>query len=167
MVAVISNGTAILGLGNLGPLASKPVMEGKAVLFKRFADVDSIDLEVDTEDPETFVNAVRYLGPSFGGINLEDIKAPECFIIEQRLRELMDIPVFHDDQHGTAIIAADRHHQRAAPHGARDEGHQARLQRRGAAGIACVELVKAMGVPHDNVILCDTKGVIYRAAPTA
>jgi malate dehydrogenase (oxaloacetate-decarboxylating)(NADP+) len=106
MVAVISNGTAILGLGNLGALASKPVMEGKAVLFKRFADVDSIDLEVDTEDVDEFINCVRYLGPSFGGINLEDIKAPDCFIIEQRLRELMDIPVFHDDQHGTAIIAA-------------------------------------------------------------
>src|SRR5690606_34887940 len=106
LVAVISNGTAILGLGNLGALASKPVMEGKAVLFKRFADVDSIDLEVDTQDVDAFVNCVRYLGPSFGGINLEDIKAPECFVIEQRLRELMDIPVFHDDQHGTAIIAA-------------------------------------------------------------
>src|SRR3979411_2440480 len=106
-VAVITNGTAILGLGNLGALASKPVMEGKAVLFKRFADVDSIDLEVDTEDPEEFINAVKYLGPSFGGINLEDIKAPECFIIEERLREMMDIPVFHDDQHGTAIIAID------------------------------------------------------------
>ncbi len=106
LVAVISNGTAILGLGNLGALASKPVMEGKAVLFKRFADIDSIDLEVVTEDPDEFVNCVRYLGPTFGGINLEDIKAPECFIIEERLRELMDIPVFHDDQHGTAIIAA-------------------------------------------------------------
>ena len=104
MVAVISNGTAVLGLGDLGALASKPVMEGKAVLFKRFADVDCIDLEVDTKDVDEFVNCVRYLGPSFGGINLEDIKAPECFIIEQRLRELMDIPVFHDDQHGTAII---------------------------------------------------------------
>src|SRR5262245_31810547 len=104
-VAVISNGTAILGLGDLGALASKPVMEGKAVLFKRFADVDSIDLEVDTRDVDQFIGAVRYLGPSFGGINLEDIKAPDCFIIEQRLRELMDIPVFHDDQHGTAIIA--------------------------------------------------------------
>ena len=106
MVAVITNGTAILGLGNLGALASKPVMEGKAVLFKRFADVDSIDLEVDTEDVDEFVNCVRFLGPSFGGINLEDIRAPDCFIIESRLRELMDIPVFHDDQHGTAIIAA-------------------------------------------------------------
>src|SRR5471030_1687141 len=106
MVAVITNGTAILGLGNLGALAAKPVMEGKAVLFKRFADIDSIDLEVATEDPQEFIDAVKFLGPSFGGINLEDIKAPECFIIEERLRELMDIPVFHDDQHGTAIIAA-------------------------------------------------------------
>ncbi|CAN0496253.1 unnamed protein product, partial [Discosporangium mesarthrocarpum] len=106
MVAVISNGTAVLGLGNLGGLASKPVMEGKAVLFKRFADVDSIDLELDTEDVDEFINCVRYLGPSFGGINLEDIKAPECFLIESRLRELMDIPIFHDDQHGTAIISA-------------------------------------------------------------
>src|SRR5215207_11038177 len=106
LVAVISNGTAILGLGNLGALAAKPVMEGKAVLFKRFADIDSIDLEVSTEDPDEFINCVRVLGKSWGGINLEDIKAPECFIIEDRLRELLDIPVFHDDQHGTAIIAA-------------------------------------------------------------
>ena len=103
---MISNGTAVLGLGNIGALAGKPVMEGKAVLFKRFADVDGIDLEVDTKDVDEFVNCVRFLGPTFGGINLEDIKAPECFIIEQRLRELMDIPVFHDDQHGTAIISA-------------------------------------------------------------
>src|SRR6187549_1944662 len=106
LVAVISNGTAILGLGNLGALAAKPVMEGKAVLFKRFADIDSIDLEVSTEDPDEFVNSIRFLGKSWGGINLEDIKAPECFVIEERLRELLDIPVFHDDQHGTAIIAA-------------------------------------------------------------
>src|SRR3970040_2151986 len=106
LVAVVTNGTAILGLGNRGPLAAKPVMEGKAVLFKRFADIDSIDLEVSTEDPDEFVNSIRYLGLSWGGINLEDIKAPECFVIEQRLRELLDIPVFHDDQHGTAIIAA-------------------------------------------------------------
>ena len=105
-VAVISNGTAILGLGNLGALASKPVMEGKAVLFKRFADVNSIDIELDTEDPEEFINAFKYMGPSFGGINLEDIKAPDCFIIEQQLKEIMDIPVFHDDQHGTAVICA-------------------------------------------------------------
>ncbi|MBB6179677.1 malate dehydrogenase (oxaloacetate-decarboxylating)(NADP+) [Rhizobium flavum] len=162
MVAVISNGTAILGLGNLGALASKPVMEGKAVLFKRFADVDSIDLEVDTENVDEFVNCVRFLGPSFGGINLEDIKAPECFIIESRLREMMDIPVFHDDQHGTAIIAAaglvnaleltgrDLKNTRLVCNGA------------GAAAIACVELIKAMGFNADNIILCDTKGVIYQ-----
>ena len=104
LVAVISNGSAILGLGNLGALASKPVMEGKSVLFKRFADIDSVDLEVDTQDVDEFINAVKYLSPSWGGINLEDIKAPECFIIENKLKELMDIPVFHDDQHGTAII---------------------------------------------------------------
>jgi malate dehydrogenase (oxaloacetate-decarboxylating)(NADP+) len=161
MVAVISNGTAILGLGNLGALASKPVMEGKAVLFKRFADVDSIDLELDTEDPDKFIEAVRYLGPSFGGINLEDIKAPECFIIEQRLQELMDIPVFHDDQHGTAIIAAagliNASISPAATSRRRASSSTAR-----AAGIACVELLKAMGFTPDNVILCDTKGTIWR-----
>src|SRR5690348_12070867 len=106
LVAVISNGTAVLGLGNLGALASKPVMEGKAILFKRFADIDAVDIEVDTRDVDEFVNCVRLLGPSWGGINLEDIAAPECFIIEQRLREAIDIPVFHDDQHGTAIITA-------------------------------------------------------------
>ncbi|UDL92481.1 NADP-dependent malic enzyme [Mesorhizobium sp. PAMC28654] len=162
MVAVISNGTAILGLGNLGALASKPVMEGKAVLFKRFADVDSIDLEVDTEDADEFINCVRFLGPSFGGINLEDIKAPKCFIIEQRLRELMDIPVFHDDQHGTAIISAaglinaleitgrDMKNTRLVCNGA------------GAAGIACIELMKAMGFAPENIILCDTKGVVFQ-----
>src|SRR5487761_2292948 len=161
MVAVISNGTAVLGLGNLGALASKPVMEGKVALFKRFADVDGIDLEIGTEDVDEFVAAVRYLGPGFGGINLEDIKAPECFVIEQRLRELMDIPVFHDDQHGTAIVAAaglinachltnrDLRDTRLVVNGA------------GAAGIACVELLKAMGMRSDNVILCDTRGVIY------
>ena len=162
MVAVISNGTAILGLGNLGPLASKPVMEGKAALFKRFADVDSIDLEIDTDDIDAFINCVRYLGPSFGGINLEDIKAPDCFVIEKALREIMDIPVFHDDQHGTAIIAAaglinalhltdrDTSNTKLVCNGA------------GSAGIACIELVKAMGFKADNVILCDTKGPIYK-----
>ncbi|MCA1242755.1 NADP-dependent malic enzyme [Stappia stellulata] len=162
LVAVISNGTAILGLGNLGALASKPVMEGKAVLFKRFADVDSIDLEVDTEDVDAFVNAVRYLGPSFGGINLEDIKAPDCFIIEQRLRELMDIPVFHDDQHGTAIIAVAGLINAMHLTGRTPEDTRIVCNGAGAAGIACIELAKAMGVPHDNIILCDTKGVIYK-----
>jgi malate dehydrogenase (oxaloacetate-decarboxylating)(NADP+) len=162
LVAVISNGTAILGLGNLGALASKPVMEGKAVLFKRFADVDSIDLEVGTEDPDEFINAVRYLGPSFGGINLEDIKAPECFIIEERLRELMDIPVFHDDQHGTAIIATAGILNALELTG-RDIGSTKLVcNGAGAAGIACLELIKAMGFRPENVILCDTKGVVYK-----
>jgi malate dehydrogenase (oxaloacetate-decarboxylating)(NADP+) len=162
MVAVISNGTAVLGLGNLGALASKPVMEGKVALFKRFADVDGIDLEISTEDVDEFVNCVRFLGPGFGGINLEDIRAPECFIIEQRLRELMDIPVFHDDQHGTAIVAAaglinacmltDRElaDTRLVVNGA------------GAAAIACVDLLKALGARAENIILCDTKGVVHR-----
>lgn len=161
LVAVISNGTAILGLGNLGALASKPVMEGKAVLFKRFADVDSIDLEVDTQDVDEFINAVRYLGTSFGGINLEDIKGPDCFIIEQRLRELMDIPVFHDDQHGTAIIAAAGLVNALHLTGRDIKTTKIVCNGAGAAGIACIELIKAMGVPHDNVILCDTKGPIY------
>jgi malate dehydrogenase (oxaloacetate-decarboxylating)(NADP+) len=162
LVAVITNGTAILGLGNLGALAAKPVMEGKSVLFKRFADVDSIDLEIDTTDVDAFVGAVRYLGPTFGGINLEDIKAPDCFIIESRLRELMDIPVFHDDQHGTAIISAAGILNALHLTG-RDIG-EAKLvcNGAGAAGIACIELIKAMGFRHENVTLCDTKGVVWK-----
>ena len=162
MVAVISNGTAILGLGDLGALASKPVMEGKAVLFKRFADVNSFDLCIDTKDVDQFINAVRYLGPSFGGINLEDIKAPDCFIIEQRLRELMDIPVFHDDQHGTAIISAAGIINAAHLTGRKLEDLKVVVNGAGAAGIACLELIKSMGVKGENVILCDTKGVVYR-----
>jgi len=162
MVAVISNGTAVLGLGNIGALASKPVMEGKAVLFKRFADVDSIDLELDTEDVDEFVNCVRFLGPSFGGINLEDIKAPECFIIEQRLREVMTIPVFHDDQHGTAIIAAAGLINALHLTGRDIKDTKLVVNGAGAAAIACVELVKAMGMAADNVIMCDSKGVIYQ-----
>jgi len=162
LVAVISNGTAVLGLGDLGALASKPVMEGKAVLFKRFADVDSIDLEVDTKDIEEFINAVRYLGPSFGGINLEDIKSPECFIIEQRLRELMDIPVFHDDQHGTAIVATAGLINAAHLTGRKLEDMKLVVNGAGAAAIACVELFKASGVRHENVLMCDTEGVIYQ-----
>ena len=162
LVAVISNGTAILGLGNLGALASKPVMEGKAVLFKRFADVDAIDLEIDTENVDEFVNAVRYLGPSFGGINLEDIKAPECFIIEQRLRELMDIPVFHDDQHGTAIISAAGLINALYLTGRDIAETKLVCNGAGSAGIACIELVKAMGMRPENVTLCDTKGVVYK-----
>jgi len=162
LVAVISNGTSILGLGDLGALASKPVMEGKAVLFKRFADVDSIDLEVDTRDADEFINCVRYLGPSFGGINLEDIKAPECFIIESRLRELMDIPVFHDDQHGTAIIAAAGLINALEITGRDMKTARLVCNGAGSAGIACIELVKAMGFAPENVILCDTKGVVYK-----
>ena len=162
LIAVISNGTAVLGLGDIGAAASKPVMEGKAVLFKKFADIDGLDLEVDTKDTEKFVEAVAMLAPSFGGINLEDIKSPECFIIEQQLRERLEIPVFHDDQHGTAIIAAaglinalhltgrDISDIRVVSNGA------------GAASIACVELFKSMGVPHENIILVDRSGVIYQ-----
>jgi len=162
VIAVISNGTAVLGLGDIGAAASKPVMEGKAVLFKKFADIDGLDLEVDTKDTEKFVEAVAMLAPSFGGINLEDIKSPECFIIEQQLRERLEIPVFHDDQHGTAIIAAaalinalhltgrDISDIRLVSNGA------------GAASIACVELFKSMGVPHENIILVDRSGVIYQ-----
>ena len=162
LVAVISNGTAVLGLGDIGALASKPVMEGKAVLFKRFADVDCIDLEVDTKDVDQFVNAVRYLGPTFGGINLEDIKAPECFIIEQRLRELMDIPIFHDDQHGTAIVSAAGLINALHLTGRDIKDIKMVVNGAGAASIACIELVKAMGLPHENAILCDTKGVIWQ-----
>src|SRR5829696_906213 len=161
-VAVITNGTAILGLGNLGALAAKPVMEGKAVLFKRFADIDSIDLEVSSEDPDEIINCVKVLGKSWGGINLEDIRAPECFIIEQRLRELLDIPVFHDDQHGTAIIAAAGLINALDLTGRDIKNTKLVCNGAGAAGIACLELLKAVGFTPDNLILCDTKGVIYQ-----
>ncbi len=162
LVAVISNGTAILGMGNLGALASKPVMEGKAVLFKRFADVDSIDLELNTEDPEAFINAVALMEPSFGGINLEDIAAPECFIIEQALKERMNIPVMHDDQHGTAIIAVAGLINALFLTGKDAKDVRVVVNGAGAASIACTELIKAVGVPHNNVIMCDSKGVIYQ-----
>jgi malate dehydrogenase (oxaloacetate-decarboxylating)(NADP+) len=162
LVAVISNGTAVLGLGNLGALGSKPVMEGKAVLFKRFADVNSIDIELDTEDPDEFCRAVRVMGPTFGGINLEDIKAPECFIIEQRLKEEMNIPVFHDDQHGTAVICAAGLINALHLTGKKIEDVKIVLNGAGAAGIACIELLKRMGAKHDNCIVADTKGVIYQ-----
>ncbi len=161
LVAVISNGTAILGLGNLGALASKPVMEGKAVLFKRFADVDSIDLELATEDVDRFVDAVALMEPSFGGINLEDIKAPECFIIEDALRARMNIPVFHDDQHGTAIIAAAGVLNALHLTGRALADIRVVVNGAGAASIACTELLKAMGVPSDRITLCDSKGVIH------
>jgi malate dehydrogenase (oxaloacetate-decarboxylating)(NADP+) len=162
LVAVISNGTAVLGLGNLGALGSKPVMEGKSVLFKRFADVNSIDIELDTEDPDEFIKAVRLMGPTFGGINLEDIKAPECFIIEHTLKEQMDIPVFHDDQHGTAVICAAGLINALHISGKKIEDVRIVLNGAGAAGIACLELLKAMGARHENCIMCDTKGVIYQ-----
>ncbi|MET0668766.1 MAG: NADP-dependent malic enzyme [Xanthobacteraceae bacterium] len=160
-VAVITNGTAILGLGNRGALAAKPVMEGKAVLFKRFADIDSIDLEVNTEDPDEFINCVKFLGKGWGGINLEDIKAPECFIIEQRLRELLDIPVFHDDQHGTAIIATAGLLNSLELTDRKMEDTKIVCNGAGAAGIACLELLRSIGFRPENLILCDTKGVIY------
>jgi malate dehydrogenase (oxaloacetate-decarboxylating)(NADP+) len=162
LVAVISNGTAILGLGNLGALASKPVMEGKAVLFKRFADVDSIDLEVDTEDCDKFIEAVALLEPSFGGINLEDIAAPDCFVIEQTLRERMKIPVFHDDQHGTAIITAAGLINACLLTKRTLSKIKVVVNGAGAAAIACAELIKAMGVKGDNLIMCDRQGVIHK-----
>ena len=158
---MITNGTAILGLGNRGALAAKPVMEGKAVLFKRFADVDPIDLEVSTEDLDEFVNCIRFLGQSWGGINLEDIKALEQAIIEQRLRELLDIPVFHDDQHGTAIIAAAGLLNALDLTGREIKTTKLVCNGAGAAGIACLELLRAVGFRPENLILCDTKGVIY------
>jgi len=162
MVAVISNGTAILGLGNLGAMASKPVMEGKSVLFKRFADVDSIDIEVTTQDVEEFITTVRNIGPTFGGINLEDIKSPECFIIESRLRDDLDIPVFHDDQHGTAIIAAAGLLNACELTGRRLEDIKVVVNGAGAAGLSCIALIKQLGVPHENVIALDREGVVYR-----
>ena len=161
-VAVISNGTAVLGLGNLGALASKPVMEGKAALFKRFADVDSMDLELDTEDPTEFINTVRCLSPTFGGINLEDIKAPDCFIIERELKKLLHIPVFHDDQHGTAIIVAAGIMNALEITNKNIKDVRIVVNGAGAAAIACIQLIKEIGLPHENAILCDTSGVIYK-----
>lgn len=160
-VAVISNGTAVLGLGNLGALASKPVMEGKAILFKRFADIDCVDIEVDTTNVDEFVNCVKLLSPTWGGINLEDIAAPECFIIEQRLRELMDVPVFHDDQHGTAIIVAAGLINAAHLTGRKLSDIKVVVLGAGAAGIACLELIKRLGIKHENAFLIDKQGVIY------
>src|ERR1700749_1725105 len=167
LVAVISNGTAILGLGDLGALASKPVMEGKSVLFKRFADVDSIDIEVDEKDPQKFIDCVRAIGATFGGINLEDIKAPECFVIESELREKLDIPVFHADQHGTAIIAAAGLINACKITGRKLSDIKLVLNGAGAAGIATLDLIKAMGVKPENCIAVDTKGVISRGRTEA
>ncbi|MDP4034395.1 MAG: NADP-dependent malic enzyme [Pseudorhodobacter sp.] len=162
MVAIFTNGTAILGMGSLGALAAKPVMEGKAVLFKRFADVNAIDIELDSEDPDEIINAVRLMGAAFGGINLEDIKAPECFIIEQRLKEIMDIPVFHDDQHGTAVICAAGLINALELTGKTIAECRIVVNGAGSAGIACLDLIKRLGAKHDNCIMCDTKGVIYQ-----
>ena len=161
MVAVISNGTAVLGLGNLGALASKPVMEGKAVLFNKFAGVESIDLCVDAQDPDEFINCVRFLAPSYGGINLEDIKAPDCFYIERRLKELMPIPVFHDDQHGTAIVCLAGLINALEIAGKDVNTIKVVLNGAGAAGIACLRLMVQYGVQKENIIACDTRGVIY------
>ena len=161
LVAVISNGSAILGLGNLGSLAAKPVMEGKAVLFKRFADVDAIDIEIENEDAGVFSSTVENIGRTFGGINLEDISAPDCFIIESELREKLDIPVFHDDQHGTAIISTAGIINALDLTDKKIQDVKVVVNGAGAAGIACLELLKSMGLPHENAILCDSKGPIY------
>ena len=165
LVAVISNGSAILGLGNLGALASKPVMEGKSVLFKRFADIDSIDIEVDSKDTEEIIKTIKNIACSFGGINLEDIGAPECFIIEQKLKELVDIPIFHDDQHGTAIITTAGLINALDISGKSIRDVKIVVNGAGASAIACTELFKNSGVPNDNVLMCDRKGVIYRGRP--
>src|SRR5246500_1475354 len=167
LVAVFSNGTAILGLGNLGALASKPVMEGKGVLFKRFADVDAIDIECSATDPDEIITVVKNIGVTFGGINLEDIKSPECFRIETELQELLDIPVFHDDQHGTAIISAAGLINACQITGRQMQDIKLVLCGAGAAGIASIELMKAMGVRPENCIAVDTKGVIYRGRTEA
>jgi malate dehydrogenase (oxaloacetate-decarboxylating)(NADP+) len=162
LVAVVSNGTAVLGLGNVGALASKPVMEGKAVLFKRFADVDVFDIEVDTTDPEEFVRVVRAIAPTFGGINLEDIRAPDCFWIEARLREELDIPVFHDDQHGTAIIAGAALLNALEVVGKRVDAVRVVISGAGASAIACAEFFLLLGMRREQIVLVDTKGVVYQ-----
>ena len=162
LVGVISNGTAVLGLGAIGPLAGKPVMEGKAVLFKKFANIDVFDIEIDETDVDKLVEIVASLEPTFGGINLEDIKAPECFVVEQRLRERMNIPVFHDDQHGTAIVSAAAVYNGVKIVGKSLEEVKLVVSGAGAASIACVDLLVSMGMNKDNVILCDSKGVIYK-----
>ncbi|SCY04424.1 malic enzyme-like NAD(P)-binding protein [Desulfoluna spongiiphila] len=162
LVAVISNGTAVLGLGPIGALAGKPVMEGKGVLFKRFADIDVFDLEVDTVDSDEFIRTVKLLEPTFGGINLEDIKGPECFYIEETLKEIMDIPVFHDDQHGTAIIAAAGMLNALEIVGKKIEEARVVVCGAGAAGISCAKLAVELGIRKENLILCDLKGVIYK-----
>ncbi len=161
MVAVISNGTAVLGLGDIGALASKPVMEGKAVLFSKFAGVEAVDVCIDTKDPEQFIQCVRYLHPSFGGVNLEDISAPACFEIEERLKELMPIPVFHDDQHGTAIVTLAGFINACLITKREVADTKVVLNGAGAAGIACIKLLHSYGVKKENIVICDTQGVCY------
>src|ERR1700730_5629984 len=165
LVAVISNGTAVLGLGNIGALASKPVMEGKAVLFKKFAGIDVFDIEVNEQDPTKFCDVVAALEPTFGAINLEDIKAPECFAIEAELRARMNIPVFHDDQHGTAITVAAAVRNGLLLQGKRLERVKLVTSGAGAAALACVELLVAMGLKPENVTLTDIKGVVHAGRP--
>ena len=162
MVAVISNGTAILGIGNLGALPSKPVMEGKSVLFKKFADVDSVDICVDAQNPDDFINCVKYLAPSFGGINLEDIKGPDCFYVEDKLKSLMPIPVFHDDQHGTAIVCLAGLINALEITGKNIKDIKIVCNGAGAAGIACMKLIQAYGASKENCYNCDTNGVIFK-----
>ena len=162
MVAVISNGTAVLGLGNIGALAGKPVMEGKSVLFKKFADVNSIDICIDTEDPDEFINCVKYLAPSFGGINLEDIKGPDCFYIEEKLKQLMPIPIFHDDQHGTAIVGLAGLINSLEITGKNISDIKLVCNGAGAAGIAMMKLFQSYGAKKENCIVCDKNGVIYK-----
>ncbi|MBF0467689.1 MAG: malate dehydrogenase [Desulfamplus sp.] len=162
LVAVVSNGTAILGLGNLGALASKPVMEGKGVLFKRFADVDVFDIELDTEDPKKIIDIVKTMEPTFGGINLEDIKAPECFEIEETLIDICNIPVFHDDQHGTAIISSAGLINAVEITGKKFDEIKVVFNGAGAAGISCAKLFISLGVKYENLIMCDSAGVIYK-----
>ena len=165
MVAIITNGTAVLGLGNIGPAASKPVMEGKAVLFKKFAKIDAIDVEVSTEDPEKFVDIVENIGSSWGGINLEDIRSPECFYIEEELRKRMDIPVFHDDQHGTAVVVLAGLINGADIVGKDPVKMKIVINGAGAAALSCANLMRSYGVPRENIIMCDLAGVLYKGRP--
>ncbi|HSC85742.1 MAG TPA: malic enzyme-like NAD(P)-binding protein, partial [Polyangiaceae bacterium] len=162
LVAVVSNGTAVLGLGDIGPRAAKPVMEGKAVLFKRFADIDVFDLELDAKDPDLFIQVVRTLEPTFGGINLEDIKAPECFYIEKQLSARMNIPVFHDDQHGTAIISSAALLNALKVVGKDIGSIKLAASGAGAAAIACLDMMVSLGVKRENVFVTDSKGVIWK-----
>src|SRR5574342_623912 len=162
LVAVISNGTAILGLGDRGALAGKPVMEGKGVLFKKFADIDVFDIEVNSHDPDEIIKVVAAISPTFGGINLEDIKAPECFYIEEQLKEMLDIPVFHDDQHGTAIISSAGLANALEIAGKKHEEVRVVISGAGASAISCAELAIRWGVKRENIMLCDSRGVVYK-----